>query len=42
MVGVDVNQHDVDTINRDTIYIVEPDLDNVVKRIQLTQDPYRR
>ncbi|NIG87117.1 UDP-N-acetyl-D-mannosamine dehydrogenase [Serratia symbiotica] len=31
VVGVDVNQHAVDTINRGAIHIVEPDLDNVVK-----------
>lgn len=31
MVGVDVNQHAVDTINRGAIHIVEPDLDKVVK-----------
>lgn len=29
--GVDVNQHAVDTINRGAIHIVEPDLDKVVK-----------
>lgn len=31
VIGVDVNQHAVDTINRGEIHIVEPDLDNVVK-----------
>lgn len=31
VVGVDVNQHAVDTINCGAIHIVEPDLDNVVK-----------
>jgi UDP-N-acetyl-D-mannosaminuronic acid dehydrogenase len=31
VVGVDINQHAVDTINRGEIHIVEPDLDNVVK-----------
>ena len=31
MVGVDVNQHAVDTINRGEIHIVEPDLGAVVK-----------
>ena len=31
VVGVDVNQHAVDTINRGAIHIVEPDLDRVVK-----------
>lgn len=31
VVGVDVNQHAVDTINRGEIHIVEPDLDRVVK-----------
>lgn len=32
MVGVDINQHAVDTINRGAIHIVEPDLDLLVKR----------
>ena len=31
VIGVDVNQHAVDTINRGEIHIVEPDLDKVVK-----------
>ncbi len=31
VVGVDINQHAVDTINRGEIHIVEPDLDRVVK-----------
>ncbi|MCR2752458.1 UDP-N-acetyl-D-mannosamine dehydrogenase, partial [Salmonella enterica] len=31
VVGVDVNQHAVDTNNRGAIHIVEPDLDKVVK-----------
>lgn len=31
VVGVDINQHAVDTINRGEIHIVEPDLDQVVK-----------
>jgi len=31
VVGVDVNQHAVDTINQGNIHIVEPDLDMVVK-----------
>jgi UDP-N-acetyl-D-mannosaminuronate dehydrogenase len=30
VIGVDVNQHAVDTINRGQIHIVEPDLDMVV------------
>ena len=30
MVGVDVNQHAVDTINQGKIHIVEPELDNLV------------
>jgi UDP-N-acetyl-D-mannosaminuronic acid dehydrogenase len=30
VIGVDVNQHAVDTINRGQIHIVEPDLDKVV------------
>lgn len=32
VIGVDINQHAVDTINRGAIYIVEPDLDRLVKR----------
>ncbi|PHM66768.1 UDP-N-acetyl-D-mannosaminuronate dehydrogenase [Xenorhabdus stockiae] len=31
VIGVDVNQHAVETINRGEIHIVEPDLDQVVK-----------
>jgi UDP-N-acetyl-D-mannosaminuronic acid dehydrogenase len=31
VIGVDVNAHTVETINRGAIHIVEPDLDNVVK-----------
>ena len=31
VIGVDVNQHTVDIINRGQIHIVEPDLDKVVK-----------
>ncbi|NSL63516.1 UDP-N-acetyl-D-mannosamine dehydrogenase [Yersinia pestis] len=31
MIGVDVNAHAVETINRGAIHIVEPDLDKVVK-----------
>ncbi|BET98489.1 UDP-N-acetyl-D-mannosamine dehydrogenase [Xenorhabdus taiwanensis] len=31
VIGVDVNQHAVETINRGSIHIVEPDLDKVVK-----------
>lgn len=31
VVGIDINQHAVDTINRGEIHIVEPDLDKVVK-----------
>lgn len=31
VIGVDINQHAVDTINRGAIHIVEPDLDKVVK-----------
>lgn len=31
VIGVDVNQHTVDTINRGEIHIVEPDLDMVVQ-----------
>ncbi|MEZ9856803.1 UDP-N-acetyl-D-mannosamine dehydrogenase, partial [Vibrio breoganii] len=30
VIGVDVNQHAVDTINRGEIHIVEPDLDMLV------------
>lgn len=32
VVGVDVNQHAVDTINRGEIHIIEPDLDRVVRQ----------
>lgn len=32
VIGVDVNQHAVETINRGEIHIVEPDLDRAVKR----------
>lgn len=32
VIGVDINQHAVDTINRGAIHIVEPDLDVLVKR----------
>ncbi|BCU53552.1 UDP-N-acetyl-D-mannosamine dehydrogenase [Enterobacter kobei] len=31
VVGIDINQHAVDTINRGQIHIVEPELDRVVK-----------
>ncbi|MDI7662241.1 UDP-N-acetyl-D-mannosamine dehydrogenase [Cronobacter universalis] len=31
VIGIDINQHAVDTINRGEIHIVEPELDNVVK-----------
>ena len=31
VIGVDVNQHAVDTINRGEIHIVEPDLDIIVR-----------
>lgn len=31
VIGVDINQRAVDTINRGEIHIVEPDLDNIVK-----------
>ena len=31
VVGIDINQHAVDTINRGEIHIVEPDLDKIVK-----------
>lgn len=31
VIGVDINQQAVDTINRGAIHIVEPDLDSVVK-----------
>ena len=30
VIGVDVNQHAVDTINRGEIHIVEPELDAIV------------
>jgi len=32
VIGIDINQHAVDTINRGAIHIVEPDLDTLVKR----------
>lgn len=32
VIGVDVNQHAVDTINRGEIHIVEPDLDAMVHK----------
>lgn len=32
VIGVDVNQHAVDTINKGQIHIVEPDLDKIVKQ----------
>ncbi len=32
VIGVDVNQHTVDTINRGEIHIVEPDLDDIVHK----------
>ncbi|SQA98377.1 GDP-mannose 6-dehydrogenase [Cedecea neteri] len=31
VIGVDINQRAVDTINRGEIHIIEPDLDKVVK-----------
>lgn len=40
VVGVDVNQHAVDTINRGEIHIVEPDLDLLVK--QAVEDGFLR
>ncbi|MGJ8590126.1 MAG: UDP-N-acetyl-D-mannosamine dehydrogenase [Yoonia sp.] len=33
VVGVDVNQHAIDTINRGEVHIVEPDLDMVVRAV---------
>ncbi|WP_227009312.1 3-hydroxyacyl-CoA dehydrogenase NAD-binding domain-containing protein, partial [Pseudoalteromonas ulvae] len=36
VVGVDVNQHAVDTINAGDIHIVEPDLDIVVRGVVTT------
>jgi len=33
VIGVDVNQHTVDTINRGEVHIVEPDLDIVVRAV---------
>ena len=32
VIGVDINAHAVETINRGEIHIVEPDLDRVVKK----------
>lgn len=40
VVGVDINQHAVDTINRGAIHIVEPDLDLLVK--QAVEDGFLR
>ncbi|KQN65996.1 UDP-N-acetyl-D-mannosamine dehydrogenase [Serratia sp. Leaf51] len=40
VVGVDINQHAVDTINRGAIHIVEPDLDLLVK--QAVDDGFMR
>jgi UDP-N-acetyl-D-mannosaminuronic acid dehydrogenase len=37
VIGVDVNQHAVDTINNGEIHIVEPDLDIVVRSAVLTE-----
>lgn len=36
VIGVDVNQHAVDTINRGEIHIVEPDLDAIVHAVVTT------
>ena len=36
VIGVDVNQHAVDTINNGEIHIVEPDLDIVVRGVVST------
>ena len=36
VIGVDVNQHAVDTINQGNIHIVEPDLDSVVRSVVQT------
>lgn len=36
VVGVDVNAHAVDTINKGEIHIVEPDLDIVVRSAVMT------
>ncbi|WP_341863265.1 UDP-N-acetyl-D-mannosamine dehydrogenase [Gymnodinialimonas sp. 57CJ19] len=33
VIGIDVNQHTVDTINRGEVHIVEPDLDMVVRAV---------
>lgn len=33
VIGVDVNQHAVDTINRGEIHIIEPDLDLVLHAV---------
>lgn len=40
VVGVDINQHAVETINRGAIHIVEPDLDTLVK--QAVEDGFLR
>jgi len=36
VIGIDVNQHTVDTINRGAVHIVEPDLDIVVRSVVTT------
>lgn len=40
VVGIDVNEHTVDTINRGEVHIVEPDLDLVVRAV--VKDGYLR
>ncbi|PIJ50769.1 UDP-N-acetyl-D-mannosamine dehydrogenase [Erwinia sp. OLTSP20] len=32
VIGVDINPHTVETINRGAVHIIEPDLDNIVKQ----------
>ena len=41
VIGVDVNEHAVDTINRGEIHIVEPDLDKVVHAVVKAGYPAR-
>lgn len=42
VIGVDIDQHAVDTINNGEIHIVEPDLDIVVRGVVTTGNAGRR
>jgi UDP-N-acetyl-D-mannosaminuronic acid dehydrogenase len=33
VIGIDVNQHIVDKVNRGEIHIVEPELDDLIRRV---------